>query len=108
MNTEPKTDADWYHVECDDPDYSQFFDNWADALTLVSEHGGEITALREAPWTTEVAYVARLERTLSELVKAIPTPRAQKAQAPYDAALQLVAELEGRADYSINLPTVGG
>lgn len=52
--------------------------------------------------------VDRATRVLCELVKAIPVPKAQKAQRPYEEALMLAAEFEGRADFTINLPAVGG
>ncbi|MBT2300414.1 hypothetical protein J7E70_08040 [Variovorax paradoxus] len=44
-----QTEAAWFHAECDDPDYSGFFQCQADALTQVNDHGGEVTALYEGP-----------------------------------------------------------
>lgn len=42
-------EPDWYHVECDNPDYSGFFKSKADAETQVNEHGGYVTEFYTKP-----------------------------------------------------------
>lgn len=36
-------EPDYWHAECDDPDYSAFFPDKADAMARVSDHGGTVT-----------------------------------------------------------------
>lgn len=103
MTTEESCSAeyepDWYNVECDDGDYSQFVQNLADAETLVLEHGGEITPLVSGPMPRTAKDLARICRTLCDLMRTLPVPRSKKARAPYQAALVLAAEVEGKVEF---------
>lgn len=92
-------EADWFHVECDDPDYSGFFQSLADAEALISERGGEISALFEGPMPMSAQQVITLSRTLIDLLKVIPVPRSKAAQAPYQAALLLASQIEAKSDF---------
>ncbi len=97
----PRAEPDWYHVEADDPDHSGFFESQADAETCRGDHGGTITALYAGPLCPDVEYVAKLERTLWQLMVALPVPKSNKVKAPYQDALILASQIEGRADFRI-------
>lgn len=44
-------------------------------------------------------HIANLERVLVDLMKVMPTPRAQKAKKPYQDALILASMIENRMDF---------
>lgn len=98
-------DPDWYYVECDDPDHSQFVQSFAEAQTITADHGGMITALYEGPLSQTTQEFNRLTRTLCELMRVMPVPKSKRAAEAYQAALVLAAQIEGRADFTLNLPS---
>ena len=49
MPKQEQDEPDWYHAECDNPDYSGFFKSKADAETQVNEHGGYVTEFYTKP-----------------------------------------------------------
>lgn len=65
----PAAEPDYWHAECDDPDYSAFFPDKADAMARASDHGGTVT-----PYINHdkfVAAIAQRDAALDACVEAL-------------------------------------
>jgi len=71
MEAQREQGPDWYHAECDDPDYSGFHLELGDALTQISEHGGYITELftHAAPPSAEATPASEREALSARLAQ---------------------------------------
>lgn len=70
-----RQDADWFHAECDDPDYSGFYQSEADAITQVNEHGGYVTSLYAAPKALEPLTDEQIAEIVRDAAKGAATRR---------------------------------